>query len=230
MRRPVVRLALLAALAFLAAACSTAPKRPTEVVERKQRAAEYAVAGNARYARGDYRQALVLFRLALNENIAVDHEEGIAASYNSLGKAHLAMGQLDEAERYFREALRLAERLSDRGLRAQSSSNLGEVCLARGRAAEAEELLEAAVALLPAKDPGPEARHPLPQPGLGAQAPGAPGGGAGLVPEGPGPQPAARALRGGGQQPLHDRLAAVQAGGHRRGRSAAWTRRCATTG
>ncbi len=36
-----------------------------------ERAAEYAVAGNARYARGDYRQALVLFRLALTENRVV---------------------------------------------------------------------------------------------------------------------------------------------------------------
>ncbi len=151
------RFAALLVLPFaLAAACSTAPKPKTEVVERKERAAEYSVSGNDRYARGDYRQALTLFRLALNENLAVDHQPGVGASYNSLGKAHLALGELEQAERYFREALRLAEKLDDPRLRAQSSSNLGELELARGRASQAEELLRAAVARLPSGEPGPE--------------------------------------------------------------------------
>jgi tetratricopeptide (TPR) repeat protein len=151
-------LACLAAAGLLAAAtgCSTAPKRPTQVVERKERAAQYAAAGNARYARADYRQALTFYRLALNENLAVDHTQGIAASYNSLGKAHLALGELQQAERYFREAQRLAEKLSDPRLQAQSSSNLSEINLARGQAAEAEELLRSALSRLPAGDPGPE--------------------------------------------------------------------------
>ncbi len=158
MRPPATRLLLLSLLSLLAAlaGCSTAPKRPTEVVERKERAAQYAAAGNARYARGDYRQALTLFRLALNENLAVDHSQGITSSYNSLGKAHLALGELEQAERYFREAQRLADKLSDPRLQAQSSSNLAEIDLARGQAGEAEELLRAALARLPAGDPGPE--------------------------------------------------------------------------
>jgi tetratricopeptide (TPR) repeat protein len=150
-------LACLAAVGLLAAAgCSTAPKRPTEVVERKERAAQYAAAGNARYARADYRQALTLFRLALNENLAVDHLPGIAASYNSLGQTHLALGELEQAERYFREAQRLAEELSDPRLQARSASNLAEIRLARGQAAEAEQLLRSALTRLPAGDPGPE--------------------------------------------------------------------------
>ena len=155
MRAAAIPLALLPVMAALLA-CSTAPKRPTEVVARKERAAQYAAAGNARYARGDYRQALTLFRLALNENLAVDHLPGIAVSYNSLGQTHLALGELEQSERYFLEAQRLAEELSDPRLQAQSASNLAEIDLARGRPAEAEKLLRAAVARLPAGDPGPE--------------------------------------------------------------------------
>jgi tetratricopeptide (TPR) repeat protein len=160
--RPPALPAALAALAALAAAllalaaCSTAPKPRTEVVARKDQAAEYAAAGNARYALGDYRQAQTLFALALNENIAVDAEEGIAVSCNSLGKVHLALGELDAAERYFREARRLAERRADRRLAAQSASNLGELYLARGQVEQAEESLLEAAAQLPVKDPGPE--------------------------------------------------------------------------
>ena len=148
--------ALLLAAAALAA-CSTAPKPRTEVTERKDRAAQYAKAGNARYRLADYAQARTLFTLALNENIAVDYEEGIAASCNSLGKVHLALGELEAAERYFLEAGRLAKAGGFTRLEAQSSSNLGELFLERGQAQRAEQHLLEALALLPPGDTGEEA-------------------------------------------------------------------------
>jgi len=148
---------LMLLAAAVLAACSTAPKPRTEVTQRKDRAAEYARAGNARYRLADYAQARTLFTLALNENLAVDNEAGVAASYNSLGRVHLALGELDAAGRYFDEAARLAEANGLRLLQAQSASNLGELSLARGQAQRAERYLRDALALLPSGDTGEEA-------------------------------------------------------------------------
>ena len=136
------------AAGLLLVSCSSAPKAPDQTTEKKNRAAEYTEAGNAYFSEGRYRQALQFFNLALNDNISVDNEEGIARSYNSIGKVYLAAGYLEEADQQFRRARAQAEKLGDPLLIAQSKNNLAEAYLERGQLEEAEVLLEEATAAI----------------------------------------------------------------------------------
>lgn len=111
--------------------CSTTKKLlPGEVVEKRNKAAEYAEYGSKYYNEADYSQALDFFFLALKQNILIDSEKGIAESYNSIGKTYLAAGKTATAEEYFLKAGDVAEHLNDPGLIIRCTNNNGEVLLA----------------------------------------------------------------------------------------------------
>ncbi len=122
------RITLFALLIFSAAvfiSCSSAPKETDIVNDRKNKAAELTDFGNSYYANGEYTQALVFFKLALDENVASDNEPGIIKSCNSAGKAAMNADDMESAEKYFLRALNISEKLNDKNFRSVSSNNLG---------------------------------------------------------------------------------------------------------
>ncbi len=137
---------LPAVLLFLTAAvfisCSSAPKETDVVNSRKNRAAELTDFGNSYYANGEYSQALVFFRLALDENIASDNEPGIIRSCNSAGRASMDLENYEDAEKYFLQALSLSEKLEDRTFRTISANNLGDLYLRTEKYKKAEEMFD----------------------------------------------------------------------------------------
>ena len=140
----------LFALLILSAAelisCSSAPKETDVVNDRKNKAAELTDFGNSYYANGEYRQALVFFKLALDQNIASDNEPGIIKSCNSAGKAAMNIDDMESAEKYFLQALSLSEKLNDKNFRSVSSNNLGELYIRTENYNKAENMLEKAFA------------------------------------------------------------------------------------
>lgn len=158
---PVCRMlhsSILLLCGSLLLSCSTAPDPPKASTEKKNRAAEYTVAGNSYFNEGRYTQALQFFNLALNDNISVDNEPGIIRSYNSIGKVYLAAGYLDEAEQNFRKAVQRAEALQDPHLLAHSKTNLAELSLERQQVEQATALLEEAMSSVDGLDEKDSAR------------------------------------------------------------------------
>ena len=145
-KKNITLFALLTSAVFLIISCSSAPKETDVVNSRKNKAAELTDFGNSYYENGEYKQALVFFRLALDENIAADYEEGIIKSCNSAGKAALNLGENESAEKYFLQALNLSEKLEDKNFRTVSSNNLGEFYFMTGDYKKAEKMFENAFA------------------------------------------------------------------------------------
>jgi tetratricopeptide (TPR) repeat protein len=110
-------------------ACSSAPQRKEEEVEKKNRAAEYAQYGNDYYNQGIYERALDFFKLSLAYNGAVFNEKGMVSSYNSIGKVYSTIGNIKLAESNYNDALSLAKRIKSAELIAQTLNNLGELYL-----------------------------------------------------------------------------------------------------
>jgi predicted ATPase/DNA-binding SARP family transcriptional activator len=102
-------------------------------------------AGAAARGMGDFAEAAVLGRRALEVQRALGDERGQAAALNSLCITTTALGDLDAALAYAEESLRTIERVgAARGITA-STLNLGAVLRARGDlGARPQELFEAA--------------------------------------------------------------------------------------
>jgi len=126
------RTCFLLFLTFGLFTCSTAPKVPEEVSEKRNKAVEYAEYGNRYYRQGLYSKALEMFSLSLAYCGSVDYEPGIVRSYNSLGKVYMALGKVQEAELNFNRAFGISQRLEDPVLSSQTLTNRGEVFLRRG--------------------------------------------------------------------------------------------------
>ena len=137
---------LIVSAFLLMFSCSSAPKETDIINARKNKAAELTDFGNNYYAEGKYDQALVFFKLALDENIASDNEPGIAMSCNSAGNASLYLDDTESAEKYFLQALSISEKIDNRQLRSDSSNNLGVLYLRTGKYKKANEMLEKAFA------------------------------------------------------------------------------------
>jgi tetratricopeptide (TPR) repeat protein len=125
--------------------CSSAPQEPTEVSEKKNQAAEYTVFGNNYYEQAQFGQALNFFNLALDLNISVDNEPGIAKNYNSLGKTWLALGNDAKAKQFYQQAYDLAQRIGEKATVYQSAYNLGEIYLKQNETETARSLMEQAL-------------------------------------------------------------------------------------
>ncbi len=119
-------------IAIILAGCSSAPETPDNITETRNRAAEYSDFGNRYLDRGQYDQALKFFNLALDDNIAIDNEEGIVLSRNSIGETYLMTGRLDQAETFFDAAMDLSLRIARKDLELRTLNNLGKLALNRG--------------------------------------------------------------------------------------------------
>jgi tetratricopeptide (TPR) repeat protein len=146
-RRKTVKIPVIAAAltTLVLLGCSSAPEEPTEVSEKKNQAAEYIVFGNNYYEQAQFGQALNFFELALDLNISVDNEPGIAKNYNSLGKTWLALGNQAQAQQYYQQAYDLASRIGEKSTVYQSAYNLGEIYLKQNETETARTLMEQAL-------------------------------------------------------------------------------------
>ncbi len=137
---------LLAAVAAIAAGCSSAPPPSNGVSTVKDQAAQDSAVGEGYYRQARYDLAIQFFLRALNGYTSVDDGEGVTRTYNLIGKTYLATSSLDQAEDMFVRARQRAKGVSD-SLLFDSSNNLGELYLARGDAARARDVLLEALAL-----------------------------------------------------------------------------------
>jgi len=111
----------------LASACSSMPKRPSEVVAIKNEAAEYSRLADGFLAAGHYASALQYYGEALTSNLSVDNIEGSIIARSSLGRVYLAMRQFNDAERELGDSLEDARAFGKPALVALCLSNLGEL-------------------------------------------------------------------------------------------------------
>lgn len=139
----------LAALAIAAAgsACSSAPKRPSEVVAVKNEAADYSRLADGFLAAGQYASALQYYGEALTSNLSVDNIEGSIIARSSLGRVYLALRQYNDAERELGDALEDARAFGKPALIALCLSNLGELRYAGNDKAAADSLFTEAETL-----------------------------------------------------------------------------------
>ncbi len=129
----------VAGVLALAVSCSSAPKVPTEVNDRKNEAAGYMKLADGFLGKGQYASALQYYNEALETNLMVDNVEGAISSRSSLGRVYLMMKSYEDAEREIRDSLQDARALGNDPLIALCLSNFGELQYARGNAAEAEK-------------------------------------------------------------------------------------------
>jgi tetratricopeptide (TPR) repeat protein len=122
-------------------ACSSVPREPQPVLDKTNRAADYAQYGNRAYAEGNYASAQTFFEQALALNMAVDNEVGVVRSLSSIGKTRAAMGEPEEAEEYLAQASRRAAALENPGLELECANSLAEILIGQGQDARARELL-----------------------------------------------------------------------------------------
>jgi len=141
-------LLLALACAALLASCSSAPKRPPEVFEKRNQAADFVKLADSLVRQGQYDSALKYYRQALDANSSVDALDGVSAAHSSLGRLWAAWGDLETAGREFGLAADYA-RLSGSGKAASlAATGRGELAFRRGDAATAlgffDEALKAA--------------------------------------------------------------------------------------
>jgi tetratricopeptide (TPR) repeat protein len=127
-----------------AASCSSSPKRSSDVVVKKNEAANYTKLADGFFFAGQYGSALQFYGEALDGNLSVDHVEGAIMARSSLGRVYLTMGRLEDAAREFGDALEDARVFGKSSLLALCMANLGELRFTQGRIDEADELFTAA--------------------------------------------------------------------------------------
>ncbi|TFG83469.1 MAG: tetratricopeptide repeat protein, partial [Spirochaetales bacterium] len=132
--------------------CSSSPKQATEVLARKNEAADYSRLADDFFFKGQYTSALQYYAEALDTNLSVDNVDGAIVARNSLGRAMLALGRLDDAEREFGDALADARVFGRPALIALSLSNLGDAMHTRGSMEDADTLFAEAETMAPTND------------------------------------------------------------------------------
>lgn len=139
-RRGISLVALACSLLWLSAlfsGCSSAPEETEVSSETRNRAAEYTEFGNRYLDRAQYDQALKFYNLALEDNIAIDNQEGIVLSRNAIGEAFLLTAQFEKAAASFEGAMELALKLGRRDLELRTLNNQGKLALNLGQSDEA---------------------------------------------------------------------------------------------
>jgi tetratricopeptide (TPR) repeat protein len=130
-------LAAAAAFALALSACSTAPKKSAVVYAERNRASDLSKQGDSLYRQGNYADALSFYRQALEINIGIDNDQGVAISRNAVGKTYAASGADADAREEFATALELAERIGDAEVTAQCLGLIAESDLDSGDSAAA---------------------------------------------------------------------------------------------
>ncbi len=145
-------LAALALAAPLLVSCSSAPPKPTQLVAKRNQAAQYAEIGNGYFAERQLDTALSFYQMALEIAISVDYPEGKAQSYGSIGRVYMEARDFAKAELAFQQGLKASEESGEGWMVAMAKVNLGELRLLQGRRAEALAEYEAALPLIAGRE------------------------------------------------------------------------------
>ncbi len=106
---------LLMAVTFYG--CATAEKTPTEDTFLLERARHTRESGNAAYAEGDYRRALLKYREAFEIDSRINGQSGQISDLIGAGRAYTGLGNEEQATRYLTRAVKKAfSSRDDRGL------------------------------------------------------------------------------------------------------------------
>ncbi|WP_319562353.1 tetratricopeptide repeat protein [Marispirochaeta sp.] len=132
--------------------CSSVPEQPETVSQTKTRAAEYTDYGNRYFDQALFDQALKFYAMALENNIAVDHKEGIILSRDSIGQTYLMMGLFTEADSALQAARELAVQIARKDLELRVLNSQGKLALNQGDTEKAGRLFNEALLLLESSD------------------------------------------------------------------------------
>lgn len=123
------------------------PVEPQQAV-----AAAYSNLAIVHQTRGEFDQAEVLYKKALEVHEALGHRDSMARDYNNLGYVYWSRGDLEQAERVYRKSLALHEALADQAGMADNYVNLGSVYWTRRDLDQAEAMYRQALTLNQALD------------------------------------------------------------------------------
>lgn len=98
-------------------------------------------------AQGNYAEALVYDRRALDFSSAIDHGTGVVAALNGLGEDYLGLGLFNDAFSYYQQALSKAEEVGDELMSAVVTYNLGRVFKETGQLAKSAEFIRQSMVL-----------------------------------------------------------------------------------
>jgi len=99
------------------------------------------------YYKGDFTQALSLFRLEARLAEQISDRQGIARALNGIGNVQHRQGDFSQALEHFHKSMALSEALADRAAVAATLSNIGGVLWSQGDSVQALEYHQKAVEL-----------------------------------------------------------------------------------
>ena len=126
----IPRICLYSVCLVMMLSCSSAPPQD-EATDVRDKAVEYTESGNTYYSQAKYQDALTFFTLALERNISIDNDEGVARSYYSIGKVYISLESFDMAQEMFQTAFSISERINSNSLIFQYYNSMGELYLAQ---------------------------------------------------------------------------------------------------
>ena len=101
--------------------------------------------GVALYGLGNYADAQMHFKQALDNNETASAHRGISASYNNLGMVAMKLGDRQGAVQWYERAVRMHARAGDRTRLSQTYNNLGSLYGANGEHSRAEGFLRESI-------------------------------------------------------------------------------------
>jgi len=124
------------------------PFQPAHTTPANFRAqAEQLRRGNQEFGRGNFREAVEIYREALPGFRAENNGAKVGETLLNLGTAYRILSQYSSAQEAVSEALEIAKRIGDRNLEAAALMELGVIYYSRSEYPEALELYEQAIAI-----------------------------------------------------------------------------------
>ena len=110
-------------------------------------AADFNQKGVDEVAAGNYERALVEFQRALNLNMGMDNQKGMAVNFINIGRLRLLMDNFDDAKTMFDSAIRIGAGLNDQFILSEGYASLGRYYYLAGNDKDAVDVLEKAVSI-----------------------------------------------------------------------------------
>lgn len=114
------------------------PRALTEAADFNQKGVDEVAAGN-------YDRALIAFQRALNLNMGMDNQKGMAVNFINIGRLHILMDNFDDAKTMFDSAIKIGAGLNDQFILSEGYASLGRYYYLAGNDKDAVDVLEKAV-------------------------------------------------------------------------------------
>lgn len=131
----------------LAAGCAARTKGLDEGPYLLKMAAKAGVKGGEAYARGDFKEALDRFKIALKIDRSVDNRSAELMDLINIGRVLIVLGDYGGAEAYLNDAVSVAAQTNDAPKLSAALSTLAKAAYMSGRVEAALEYLERALSV-----------------------------------------------------------------------------------